>query len=118
MKKLLKYIKPYWYWVVLVFVLLLGQALAELNLPRLMSTIVDEGIAKGNTQLIIQTGGVMLLIAAIGGAFSIITSLLSSRVSMGFSRDLRSEVFKRVESFSLNEFNQLGTATTNHTYNQ
>ncbi len=111
MKKLFKYIKPYWYWVVLVVVLLLGQALAELNLPRLMSTIVDDGIAKGNTDLIVQTGIIMLVIAAIGGGLSIITSLLSSRVSMAFSRDLRSEVFKRVESFSLNEFNKLGPAT-------
>jgi ATP-binding cassette, subfamily B, multidrug efflux pump len=111
MKKLLRYIKPYWYWVVLVIVLLLGQALAELNLPRLMSTIVDEGIAKGDVNLIIRTGGTMLIIAAAGGIFSIITSLLSSRVSMGFSRDLRNDVFTQVERLSLNEFNQLGPAT-------
>jgi ATP-binding cassette subfamily B protein len=111
MKKLFRFVKPYWYWVVLVFILLLGQALAELNLPTLMSKIVDDGIAKGDTALIFSNGGIMLIIAALGGIFSIATSFLSSRVAMGFSRDLRSAVFKRVESFSLNEFNKLGTAT-------
>jgi ATP-binding cassette, subfamily B, multidrug efflux pump len=111
MKKLFIYLKPYGHWIVIVSILLLGQALADLALPTLMSKIVDNGIAKSDTSYIIRTGSWMLIIALSSVAFSVVTSFLSSRVSMGFSRDLRGVVFKHVESFSLNEFNKFGAAT-------
>jgi ATP-binding cassette, subfamily B, multidrug efflux pump len=111
MKKLFRYLKPYLNWVILVFVLLLGQALAELYLPTLMSKIVDDGIAVGNIPVIWKNGGMMLLIALVGVIFAAATMYLSSHVAMGFSRDLRSDVFTRVSSFSLNEFNRMGTST-------
>lgn len=111
MKKLFRFIQPYLKWVILVFVLLLGQALAELYLPTLMSKIVDDGIAVGNIPVIWKNGGLMLLIAFVGVIFAAATMYLSSHVAMGFSRDLRSDVFTRVSSFSLNEFNRLGTST-------
>ena len=76
-----------------------------------MSDIVDTGIVKGDTQYILRVGGLMLLFAAGSALCMIIASFLSSKVATGLGRNLRSEVFSRVESYSLYEFNKVGTAS-------
>lgn len=111
MKKLIPYFKPYLLQIIFSLIFLLGQALTDLSLPNYMSQIVDQGIANGDIALVRSKGMIMLVIALLGVVFSLITSYLSSKISMGFSRDLRSAVYRKVESFSLNEFNRLGTAT-------
>lgn len=95
----------------IVLILLFLQALAELYLPTLMAHIVDIGIIKGDTNYILRIGGLMLLVAAGSGAFTIIASYLSSKIATGFGKDLRSRVFSQVESYSLYEFDKIGTAS-------
>lgn len=85
------------------------QAISELFLPTLMSNVVDIGVVNGDINYILRMGDLMLLIAFIAMAASIIGSYLSSRVSLGFARDLRAQVFTKVESFSLEDFNEKGT---------
>jgi len=87
------------------------QAVSELYLPTLMSDIVDTGIVNGDTGYILRVGGWMLLVALGGAVVSILASYCSSRVAMGFGRDLRSTVFRKVQGFSLHEFDRFGTAT-------
>jgi len=60
---------------------------------------------------ILRTGGVMLIISLIGGASTIITGYLASRTAAGAARDIRRDVFKKVESFSSAEFNKFSTAS-------
>lgn len=111
MTKLLRFLKPYRLAAVAVLLLVLGQSLAELYLPTLMAIIVDQGVVTGNTNLIVRVGGRMLL-AALGGTVVALTAgYLAARVAGGFARDLRREIFHRVESFSLQEFDRFGTAT-------
>lgn len=76
-----------------------------------MSDIVDTGIVKGDTQYILRVGGLMLLFAAGSALSMIIASFLSSKIATGLARNLRSEVFSRVESYSLYEFDKVGTAS-------
>jgi ATP-binding cassette subfamily B protein len=76
-----------------------------------MSDIVNKGIFSGDTNYIIRVGGKMLLVAAVGTACAVSASYLSSKISSGFGKILRKEVFSKVESFSLNEFNNIGTAS-------
>lgn len=111
MLKLYRHLKPFKISVAAVLLLVFVQTLTELYLPRLMSDIVDIGIVKGDTNYILHVGGLMLLIAAGGTICSIMVSYLSAKTSVGFGRLLRSKVFSRVEDFSLQEFNRLGTAT-------
>jgi ABC-type multidrug transport system fused ATPase/permease subunit len=85
--------------------------MAELYLPTLMSDIVDKGIINGDNGYIVRIGGLMLLVALGGAICVIIASFLSAKASTGFGRDLRSQVYTRVQSFSLHEFDKLGTAT-------
>lgn len=111
MLKLYRFLKPYRAMVAGVVVLVFLQTLGDLFLPSLMSDMINEGVMQGNLDKIMQIGGIMLLVTGAGAVFAIIASYLSSRTALGLGTILRSEVFKRVESFSLKEFDQLGTST-------
>ncbi len=118
MIKLFKFLKPYAASIAVILILVFFQSLSELYLPTLMSNIVDTGIVNGDTNYILKIGGFMLLVAAGGTICTILASFLSSKVATGFSKDLRKNVFSRVESYSLQEFDKIGassliTRTTN-----
>ena len=109
MSKLLKFLKPYRVAILIASGLIFIQIILELLLPTLMGNIIDIGVAGGDTAYIFKTGGLMMLIASAVILFAVISIYLSSGISMAFSRDIRSAVFKKVENFSLNEFDKIGT---------
>lgn len=111
MLKLMRFLRPYRYMVVMTMAFVLLQSIANLYLPTLMSDIVNEGIVKENTGYIWKIGGLMLLVSAVGAALSVAASYLSSRAASGFGMRLRSSVFSHIEKFSLQEFDKLGTAS-------
>jgi ATP-binding cassette subfamily B protein len=111
MFKLFRLLKPYTPNILLVLVLLFGSALADLSLPTLMADIVNFGVAKSNVPYIFRTGALMLAVAVGGITCALISSYTSSRVALGFSRTLRRKIFTRVESYSFNEFDKIGTAS-------
>jgi ATP-binding cassette subfamily B multidrug efflux pump len=76
-----------------------------------MADIVDTGVINGDIAYIIRIGGWMLLIAVIGMISAIFGSYWAAKVATGFGRDLRTKVFTKVESFSLEEFDEKGTAS-------
>ncbi len=109
MRKLLKFIKPYRVAIATASGLIFIQVILELLLPTLMGSIIDIGVVNGDTNYIFKTGGLMMLAASFVIIFAIVSIYLSSKVSMAFARDLRSKVFKKVEDFSLSEFDKIGT---------
>lgn len=111
MMKLFRFLKPYWKSVIGVLALIFVQSFSELYLPTLMADIVDIGVVRGDTKYIVKVGSLMMLIATLGTLAAITASFLSSRTATAFGRDLRGQVFKRVEAFSLNEFNKIGTSS-------
>ncbi|AJY74695.1 ABC transporter ATP-binding protein [Paenibacillus beijingensis] len=111
MLKLLRFLKPYRALVLLGLLFIFLQSLTELFLPTLMSDIVDHGVVDGNTPYIWRIGGLMLLVALGGAACSVGGSYFSAKAAAGFGKDLRSRLFSHVTQFSLNEFDQFGTAS-------
>lgn len=111
MLKLFRFLKPYKIPIAGVLILLLVQSLAELYLPTLMADIVNTGIVKGDIGYILKIGGFMLLVALASGICVITVSFLSAKAATGFGKDLRSKVFARIESYSLHEFDKIGTAS-------
>jgi ATP-binding cassette subfamily B multidrug efflux pump len=63
------------------------------------------------TGYILRTGGMMLLISLLGGACTIATGFLAARTAAGAARDIRKDIFTKVESFSIAEFNKFSTAS-------
>lgn len=111
MLKLFRFLKPFTVSIVGVLVLVFLQTLGDLYLPTLMSDIINHGVMQGDTGKIMQIGGLMLLVAGGGVICALIASFLSSKIAVGLGTILRSKVFERVESYSLNEFDQIGTST-------
>ncbi|ECQ6575805.1 ABC transporter ATP-binding protein [Listeria monocytogenes] len=111
MMKLMKRLKPYWLSITAVLVLTFGQVIGQLYLPTLMSNIIDKGVVTGDTDYIWSTGMKMLLISFASVILSVIVVYLASRISMGFGKDLRDKIFTKVEDFSLQEFDKVGTSS-------
>lgn len=111
MTKILRLLRPFALSIVAVLGLVFLQSLADLNLPNLMSRIVDTGIVRGDTRYILTVGGEMLLVALGGTLCALLAGYLGSRTAVGFGRALREQVFAHVESFSAAEVNKVGTAS-------
>ena len=103
MFKLFRFLKPFALPALVTVILVAAGAVTELYLPTLLADIIDKGVVNGDIPYVLREGGVMLAVTFAGLVCSVIASLLSSRVSMGFGRDLRRKVFTRVEGFSLHE---------------
>ncbi len=104
-----KYLRPYRKELAIVIVLLFVQAITNLYLPNLNADIINEGIAKGDTAYIWRTGGIMIVVTALLGIASVAGVYWGSRAAMAFGRDVRSAIFRRVESFSATEISRFGT---------
>ncbi|MBT8161685.1 MULTISPECIES: ABC transporter ATP-binding protein [Arthrobacter] len=106
-----RYSKPYLPQILAVIVFQLASTIATLYLPSLNAKIIDEGVSRGDTNYIWQTGALMLavafgqVVAAIAGVY------FGSRVAMAMGRDLRRDVFRKVSSFSAKDVNSFGAPT-------
>ena len=111
MKHILRIFSGYW----LMFIILVGftyaMVMANLWLPDKMSEIVNNGIIKQDMPAIWHNGWQMILVTAAGGLCSIIIGFLASRIATGMAQKLRTELFERVESFALADFNKFSTAS-------
>ncbi|MGA9287905.1 MAG: ABC transporter ATP-binding protein [Anaerobacillus sp.] len=111
MLKLLKHLSVYKWMVTGVFILIFIQSMSTLYLPTLMSDIIDKGVVVGDIPYIWKIGGFMLLVSAFGAIASVIASYYSSKAAMGLGRDVRRKLFYHIEKFSLQEFDEVGTAS-------
>ena len=111
MKHILRIFSGYW----LMFIILVGftyaMVMANLWLPDKMSEIINNGIIKQDMPAIWHNGLTMILVTATGGLCSIIIGFLASRIATGMAQKLRMELFGRVESFALADFNKFSTAS-------
>ena len=111
MKHILRIFSGYW----LMFIILVGftyaMVMANLWLPDKMSEIVNNGIIKQDMPAIWHNGLAMIVVTAAGGLCSIIIGFSASRIATGMAQKLRMELFERVESFALADFNKFSTAS-------
>jgi ATP-binding cassette, subfamily B, multidrug efflux pump len=102
------HLRPYRSWLVAVVVLQLVGTLAALYLPSLNADIIDHGIAQGDTDYVVTTGGWMLLVTLVQVATIVAAVYFGARTAMAFGRDVRGAVFHRVGMFSAREVGQIG----------
>ena len=111
MLKIYRNLRPFTGWIILILCFLFLQVMSDLYLPTLMADIINNGVMNSDIGYIWRMGGEMLLIAAGGVVCAVIAGLLGARTSVGLGRILRNRIFRRVESFSLHEFDQFGAST-------
>lgn len=132
MKKLFAYLKPYRLFAILSPLLMIGEVLADLCLPYLMSFIVNHGIlgeelaehgvapflvglflGENYTSfgIILLFGILMLVITLIGGFFGTLCAYTAARAAQGFGHDLRCDAYRRVMSLSVQQTDKFTTGS-------
>ena len=108
-RKLIKAVKPYstMAWGTLLLVTL--QVFTDLWIPRLIQRIIDKGLRQQNLELLINTALIMLGLSVLSAALAVLSSLGSVRVGEGVARDLRDEVFLKIQSFSYGNLDRYST---------
>lgn len=107
----LKYAKNYWPLITLVVILQLASTIAALYLPSLNARIIDEGVAKGDTDFIWSRGMTMLLVCLVQVVTAITAIYFGARTGMGVGRDLRRAIYRQVDDLSMLEVGKFGSAT-------
>ena len=135
MKRLFSYIKPYAFFAIISPLMMMGEVLADLCLPFLMSFIVDYGIEPngldaigqsriaafimslfwGNDytqlQIILTFGVLMLVITLVGGFFGVACAYTAARAAQSFGHDLRRDAYSRVMSLSIEQTDRFTTGS-------
>ena len=106
-----EHLRPYRGAVFAVLALQLVQVVATLWLPSLNADIIDDGVAKGDTDAIWSLGGVMLGVSLVQVAAAIAAVWFGARAAMAFGRDVRARLFAQVQSFSQQEMGKFGAPT-------
>ena len=111
MRLLREYLKPYTRPLTAVVILQLIQSMANLYLPHLNADIINNGVAKGDTSVIMNLGGQMLGVTLVQVVCSIAAVYFGARVAMSLGRDVRAAVFDHVQTFSARELGHFGAPT-------
>ncbi len=105
------YSRAYRPWIIAVLIFQLASTIATLYLPSLNARIIDQGVARGDTDYIWRTGAVMLGVAFVQVIAAVIAVYCGSRTAMGLGRDVRRSVYRQVGSFSAREVGKFGAPT-------
>ena len=97
--------------IIIVFLTVIGNVYCTLVLPNYLSDIVDYGITNQDMDYVFKNGAAMLVISVLGMVLNIISIFYSAKISMKVGYQIRSEVFGRVQKFSLEEFDGFSTAS-------
>ncbi|EPQ77830.1 ABC transporter ATP-binding protein [Mycobacterium marinum] len=106
-----QYIRPYRRLVAALMALQLISTLASLYLPTVNAAIIDDGVAKGDTNTIIRLGVVMLGVTGLQVLCAVGAVYFGARTGTGFGRDLRAAMFEHVITFSERETARFGAST-------
>ncbi|MBM3187499.1 MAG: ABC transporter ATP-binding protein, partial [Chloroflexi bacterium] len=107
--RLARFLKPYWKWALLAPLLMILEVAMDLMQPRLIQRIVDEGIAQLDLPLVLNTGGLMIGLALIGAVGGVGCTVFSELAAQGYGADLRSALFRQVQSLSFGNLDRLET---------
>lgn len=111
MKLILKYLKNYKLLFFFNVVSVFGFVLVELGIPTIVATMIDIGVTNKDTSFIYMMGGCIALVSFIGVGGTIALGYCCAKISTSITRDIRNDIFKKVQQFTANEFNRIGTSS-------
>lgn len=111
MKRYRKYAKPYLSAFIIGPLLMLTEVFGEIMLPKLMSMIINNGVANRDSSYIIRIGLCMAAIVAVMAISGIGGAYFSSKASICFTSDLRQDLFDKVQKFSFKNIDEFSTGS-------
>ena len=110
-KKVLPFAKKYGVYAILSPIAIIGEVWAEINIPKLMSQIVDTGIGSKDISYVLKVGGQMVLYAL----FALLCGALAARFAalggLGFGSELRRGLFYKLQTYSFKNLDRFRTAS-------
>ncbi|HPH97549.1 MAG TPA: ABC transporter ATP-binding protein [Anaerolineaceae bacterium] len=107
--RLMRFVKPYWRWVLIAPLLMTVEVTMDLMQPRMVERIIDEGIARLDLNLVLQTGLLMFGLAIIGALGGMSNGFFAESTVQAFGADLRETLFRHVQTFSFGNLDELET---------
>ena len=107
-KLLVEYLRPQRRLLLAVVVFQLAASIASLYLPTLNADIIDQGVAKGDTDYILRIGGLMLAVTLLQIICTVVAVYFGAKAAMALGRDVRGAIFSRVAAFSEQEVTRFG----------
>ncbi len=112
MRKLLSLLRGKYLWMsILTPILIIGEVIMEVSIPRIMADIVDIGIQNRDIAYVIARGGMMVVMALCSLAFGALAGWTASIASMGFGAEIRRAMFERVQDFSFSNVDRFSTSS-------
>lgn len=108
---LVKYIKKYWKSFSLAVLFLTFETISDLLMPTIMAKIIDVGVAGRDLNYVLKMGGLMLLITLFGAISASTRSVLASIVSQSFGSELRSDLYKKIQTLSFKNIDRFERAS-------
>lgn len=106
-----RYIRPYLPYFIIGPILMLTEVVGEVLMPRLMANIINYGVTAESTAYILQTGGLMVLVALMMMGGGVGGNYFAAKASVSFSSDLRADLYKKVQSFSFANLDHFHTGS-------
>lgn len=111
MKLILKYLKKYKKLLVLNVISVFGFALVELGIPTIIANMIDIGVKNQDRNYLYSMWGAILVISIVGVAGTILLGYCCAKISTSITRDIRNDIFTKVQDFSPSEFNKFGISS-------
>ena len=111
MKKLLPFLKNYRLQSFLAPLFKMLEAIFELIVPLVVASIINDGIRQGNMKYVLSRCAILVLLAVVGMVAAITAQYFAARAATGFATELRHSLFDKIQSFSFNEIDKIGTST-------
>jgi len=108
-RRIIKYLYPYKTESIIATVLVAFVVISDLAIPRLVQVIIDDGVAQGDMNVIMWTSLLMIGASILSAALSIANTYYSVKASRGFEADLREAIFKKIQTFSFGNLDDLNT---------
>lgn len=106
-----KYVRKYWKSFSIAVLFLTFEAICDLMQPTIMSKIIDIGVVQKDIHYVLKMGGLMLLITFFGAISASTRSVVASTVSQNFGTELRSDLFKKIQSLSFKNIDKFDRAS-------
>lgn len=111
MKQLLPFLKNYKLQSVLAPLFKMLEAIFELIVPLVVASIINDGIREGNLKLVVSKALLLVVLAVVGMVAAITAQFFAAKAATGFATEVRHSLFKKIQSFSFNEIDSIGTST-------
>lgn len=110
-RKLLRSVREYKKHSILAPVFVIFEVIMEVVIPLLMANLIDFGIDDGNLEYIVKMGIVLVVFALISLIFGILSGRSAAIASAGFAKNLRKDMYYKVQNFSFSNIDKFSTAS-------